>query len=326
MQATFKTIFVFSLALAAWFSAENWPSLAASAEQSVETPSRFDGERAFKYLIEICDFGSRMSGSPGMVQQQEYLLKHFRELGATVALQEFPPFRHPLTGRPVPGANLVVQWHPESKERILLCAHYDTRPWPERDPNPRLRRKVFVGANDGASGVAVLMELGHHVKHMPKRYGLDFVLFDAEEFVFEERGTYFIGSEYFARDYVRNPPEHKYIAGVLLDMVGDRKLSVFQEHYSRIWPDTRPLVKEIWDTASRIGVKEFVPREGYRVKDDHLALRNIAGIPTCDVIDFHFPNRQNSYWHTTKDVPKNCSAESLGKVGWVVQEWLSGKN
>ncbi len=289
---------------------------------------RFDGQRAYQYLRKICSFGNRMSGSDGMRLQQELLVKHFTELGAQVDYQRFQLQRHPLTDKPVPMANLIVQWRSDSTERILLCAHYDTRPRPDREPNTRLRRSgVFLGANDGASGTAVLMEMGHHVKNLPDRYGLDFVFFDAEEFVFSRRDKYFLGSEWFARSYVNRPPKHRYLAGVLLDMVGDAKLSIYQEIHSATWPDTRPLVQEIWGTAKRLGVNEFIPRMGYQVpiRDDHLPLHDIAGIPVIDVIDFHFPDRSNAYWHTTSDTPARCSADSLGKVGWVLQEWLATK-
>ncbi len=285
---------------------------------------RFDGQRAYQYLRKICSFGNRMSGSDGMRLQQELLVKHFTELGAQVDYQRFQLQRHPLTGKPVPMANLIVQWRSDATERILLCAHYDTRPRPDREPNPRLRQSgVFLGANDGASGTAVLMEMGHHVKNLPDHYGLDFIFFDAEEFVFSRRDKYFLGSEWFARNYVNRPPKHRYLAGVLLDMVGDSKLSIYQETHSATWPDTRPLVQEIWGTAARLGVKEFIPRVGYEVLDDHVPLRNIAKIPVCDVIDFQYPDRSNRFWHTTADTPNRCSADSLGKVGWVLQEWLA---
>jgi len=294
-----------------------------------EQKEKFNGERAYSYLKQICKLGSRMSGSQGMRRQQELLEKHFADLGGQVEYQRFKLQRHPLTGRPVPMANLIVRWHPESTERILLCAHYDTRPRPDQEPNERLRRNgPFIGANDGGSGTAVLMELGHHIKNLPDRYGVDFVFFDAEEFVFNEReDKYFLGSEWFARDMVANPPNHRYVAGVLLDMVGDAELSIYQERSSATWPDTQSLVKEIWGTAARLGVNEFIPHVGYRgpIRDDHLPLHDIAGIPIIDVIDFHYPDRRNSYWHTTSDTPARCSADSLGKVGWVMQEWLSTK-
>ncbi len=298
-------------------------------KEKASAASKFSGERAYGYLKQLCALGNRMSGSPGMRQQQQLLEKYFASLGVQCEFQRFRAKKHPLTGRPVPMANLMVQWHPESVERILLCAHYDTRPYPDQEANPRRARNgVFLGANDGASGVALLMELGQHIRNLPTRYGLDFVLFDAEEFVFDERrDQYFLGSEWFALQYREHPPAHRYVAGVLLDMVGDAKLSVYQERYSATWRDTRPLVREIWTTAQRLGVKEFIPRIGYpsAIRDDHLPLHNIAKIPVVDVIDFEYPDRSNRYWHTTADAPGRCSADSLGKVGWVIQEWLATK-
>jgi len=302
------------------------PVAIAEEPGSIAPAERFNGLRAYGYLKQICDLGARISGSDAMRQQQELLEKHFTELGGQVEYQRFQFPRHPLTGKPVEMANLIVRWHPETTERILLCAHYDTRPYADQDPNPRLRKLgLFLGANDGGSGTVVLMELGHHLKDLPSRYGIDFVFFDAEEFVFIQRDKYFLGSTHFAQDYVDQPPAHRYVGGVLLDMVGDAKLSVYQETHSAMWPDTRQLVQEIWGTADRLGVKEFIPRVGYQVQDDHLPLNRIAQIPVCDVIDFQYPDRSNRYWHTTADTPARCSAESLGKVGWVIQEWLATK-
>jgi hypothetical protein len=216
--------------------------------------------------------------------------------------------------------NIVVQWHPERRSRILLCAHYDTRPLPDRDPNPAQRQRgVFVGANDGASGTALLMELAHLMTNLDSPFGVDFVLFDGEELVYSDRrgDPYFLGSTWFARQYVNDPPEYHYRWGILLDMVADADLQIYQERNSYLWRDTRPLVEQIWSTAAELGVTEFVPVVKHVVNDDHLPLRNIAKIPTCNIIDFDFP-----YWHTEGDVPRRCSAQSLEKVGRVVYEWL----
>lgn len=299
---------------------------AYAAAQPPAANDGFDGRRAYGYLREICSYGNRMSGSEGMKRQQELLEKHFRELGFPVEFQRFSA-KHPLTGQPVPMANIIVRFFPERPERILMAAHYDTRPLPDEERDERRRREgVFLGANDGASGVAVLMELANHIQSLPDRYGLDFVLFDAEELVYGRQGTYFLGSEFFARDYAKGDRKYEYIAGVLLDMVGDAKLSIFQEQNSVAWKETRPIVQDIWNTAARLGVTEFIPRVGYLVNDDHLPLYRIAGIPTIDVIDFHYPEPSQTpggiYWHTTNDSPGRCSAESLGKVGLVMLEWL----
>lgn len=301
--------------------------IASAPAQPPAAADAFDGRRAYGYLREICSYGNRMSGSEGMKRQQELLEKHFKELGFEVEFQRFST-KHPLTGKPVPMANMIVRFFPDRPKRILMCAHYDTRPLPDEERDPRRRRDgVFLGANDGASGVAVLMELANHIKTLPNRYGLDFVFFDAEELVYGRQGTYFLGSEFFARDYVKGDGakgnrDYEYIAGVLLDMVGDAKLSIFQEQHSVAWKETRPIVQGIWDTAARLGVMEFIPRVGYEVRDDHLPLYRIGGIPVCDVIDFHYPDAANGYWHTTQDTPGRCSAESLGKVGLVMLEWL----
>jgi hypothetical protein len=274
----------------------------------------FDGQQAYAYLERLCEFGPRPAGSQAMREQQKYLIEHFRNLGAQVTLQEFT-VRHPVQHKRVTLANLLIEWHPEAQERILLCAHYDTRPYPDQDPlRPRGR---FVGANDGASGTALLMELGRHMPALAGALGVDFVLFDGEELVYSERDSYFLGSTHFARQYARRrgPPRYRY--GILLDMVGDAQLELYQERHSVRWPDTRPLVDDLWETARRLGVREFIARPRHLIRDDHLPLHDIAGIATCNVIDFDYP-----HWHTERDLPEQCSALSLAKVGWVVHEWI----
>ncbi len=317
-----------------WFPAFGGILLAAEDRAAQPVANRqvsgFDGQRAYGYLKDLCALGNRMSGSLGMKQQQVLVEKHFVALQAKVTYQRFKA-KHPLNGNRVPMANLIVEWRPEAKDRILLCAHYDTRPKPDREFNPRVRENgVFLGANDGASGVALLMEMGHHVAQLPLNYGLDFVLFDGEELVYfdgrDDIGPYFLGSTWFAEQYRKRPPKHKYIAGVLFDMVADADLTIYQEENSATWKHTRPLVKEIWGTAQRLDVQEFIPRIKYNVSDDHFPLNKIAKIPVCDVIDFAYPNYPtNRYWHTTADAPGRCSADSLSKVGTVIVEWLSTK-
>jgi peptidase M28-like protein len=309
-------------ALALWNrgDAPAWqrPSATKARKQS-EIP--FNGERAYGHLKELCAIGPRVSGSEGMRRQQALLKNHFEKLGGRVSLQDFTA-RHPQTGQPVKMANLIVQWHPERLERILLCAHYDTRPFPDQDPVDR--RGIFLGANDGASGTALLCELGQAMPGLPSKYGVDFVLFDGEELVYDgNRDPYFLGSEYFAREYAANPPPHKYKWGVLLDMVGDAQLQIYRETNSLRTAEQRRVVGDIWSIARELGVREFSNGPGYEIRDDHLALNDIARIPTIDIIDFDYPSaRGPSYWHTTQDVPEKCSPQSLAKVGWVLKTWL----
>ena len=286
-------------------------------------------ERAYEFLTTICDIGPRVSGTEGMARQQQFLKGHFEARGGMVTMQPFK-VRHPANGSRVDMANMIVEWHPDRQRRILLCAHDDTRPFPDRDPNPRKRRDIFLGANDGASGVALLCELAYHVKDLPGPFGIDFVLFDGEEFVFDDnrdREWYFMGSTWFARQYVGEPPAHRYEQGVLLDMVGDADLTLYQEINSLRRPAAREIVNEIWDVAARLGVKEFIKRRKHEVRDDHLPLNDQARIPTCNIIDFDYPRPgRQQYWHTTADTPDKCSGESLVKVGWVVLEWLKTKS
>jgi hypothetical protein len=273
----------------------------------------FDGAQAYKYLQQLCQIGTRVAGTPGMTKQQKLLEDYFNGLGATVERQEFR-VRHPIDGTNVPLANLIVHWHPDRKERVLLCTHYDTRPYPDRDP--QRPRGVFLGANDGASGVAVLMELGHSMPKLEGTLGVDFVFFDGEELIYREPpDQYFLGSTHFAREYFAQPPGYRYRMGVLLDMVGDTDLQLLVERKSQTFAPQ--VVESIWKTGSKLGVREFYYQMGHDLNDDHVPLSTIAKIPTIDIIDFDYP-----YWHTEQDRPPRCSALSLAKVGWVLDEWL----
>jgi hypothetical protein len=313
----FRTVLVLSLVLTVGWIVGMLvsPETAESIAQEKPPEIAVDGRRAFDYLVKICELGPRISGSDGMEQQQQLISEHFTRLGAKVGFQTFDA-RHPTTGGAVRMSNLIVSWHPDSKDRVLLCCHYDTRPLPDRDASPNLARSgTFVGANDGASGVALLMELGHHLPKMESKYGIDFVFFDGEELVYGERDPYFLGSEYFAKSYKNDPPDHKYRYGVLVDMIGDKSLQLFQEVNSLKYAPQ--LTSSIWQTAKRLGIKEFVAKRKHEVRDDHLPLNQIAKIPTCDLIDFDYP-----HWHTTRDVPASCSGASLAKVGRVLLAWL----
>jgi len=301
------------------------PPAANVAPHAGPLTNPLDAQRAFGYLQQMCDIGPRPSGSPGMEKQQAMLKEFFENAGGKVTMQRFRA-KDPLGGDPVPMANILIEWHPERKDRILLCAHYDTRPRPDRDPDPNKQQNgTFLGANDGASGVAVLMELAHLMPKLEGPLGVDFLLLDGEELVYAEgRDPYFLGSTWFAQQYAKNPPPHKYRWGVVLDMVGEANLSIYQDRFSTVWHETRPLVKAIWATAGKLGVKEFIPRVRYEIQDDHVPLRNTGKIPTCDLIDFvdGSGNSPPGYWHTTQDNPQHCAPSSLAKVGWVVYEWI----
>lgn len=280
-------------------------------------PAPIDGDRAYAYLKQICDLGPRPAGSAANERQRALVAEHFRRLGATVREQPFTA-RDPLSGQPVAMANLIGSWFPERLERVVIAAHYDTRPHPDMEPDPRRRNDPFLGANDGASGVALLMEIAHHLKDMPTEWGVDLVLFDGEELVYDRVGKYFLGSEEFARQYKAarrsGKQRWRYSAGILLDMVGGKDLDLPREPYSVRFAGW--LVRDIWGVAAQLGERAFRDGLGREVLDDHLAM-NSGGIPTIDLIDFDYPQ-----WHTASDTPEQCSPASLASVGRVVTAWL----
>ncbi|MCI0699753.1 MAG: M28 family peptidase [Planctomycetia bacterium] len=280
---------------------------------------KFDGDRALKYLKQLCDIGPRVSGTEGMKKQQELIEAHFKKLGATVTRQEFKA-RQRSQKNETNFVNLIISWHPDKERRVLLCSHYDTRPIADQEANPANWNKPFVSANDGTSGVAFLMELGNHMKDLKSEFGIDFVLFDGEEYIFETDRVggdrYFIGSEYFAEDYAKTKGKrkHRYDAGVLFDLFAAKGAQLKVELYSLDF--AKPLVEQIWGVAKDLKAKSFVFERGYEVLDDHIAL-NRAGIPTVDVIDFDY-----AHWHKLTDTPDKVSGEQMAEVSRVITTWL----
>ena len=298
-------------------------SMAESAEsQQKLQPSPIDADRAYGYLKTICAIGPRTAGSVANTRQRNLVAAHFKKYGATVEEQSFAG-KDPVSGSPVQMANLIGSWFPERTERVMLGVHYDTRPYPDEDPNPANRLKPFIGANDGASGVALLMEIAHHLTDSGTPWGVDLVLFDGEELVYgggqNQTGDYFLGSKYFAKVYATarraKSDEKHYEAALVLDMVGDKNLNIDREPYSLEFAPG--LVRDVWAVAKSLKISQFRSGTGRAVYDDHLPL-NDAGIPAIDIIDFDYP-----HWHTAHDIPENCSGESLAQVGKVVTAWLN---
>ena len=285
-----------------------------AADRAPAEPVRFDGKRAMSYLEQICKIGPRMSATEGMQKQQEMLKKHFEALGARVQFQKFTA-RQASRGQEVEMANLIISWYPDRKRRVILCSHYDTRPIADQEENIRKWHEPFVSANDGGSGVALLMELGNHMKKLKTEVGVDFVFFDGEEYIFDkDRDKYFFGSEYFAKAYENDRPDYQYKAAVLLDMIAGKNPRFPVEQHSLT--AARRLVEDLWTIAAELKCDAFLNRMGEDVLDDHIAL-NHAGIPAVDLIDFSYP-----HWHRLSDVPANCSTEGMTQVARVLTAWL----
>ncbi len=273
---------------------------------SAQTVPQFDGQRAYRYLVAQCDFGPRNPGSVGHEKAQAYLVKEFSRFADQVRLQPFP-FTNFKDNLHLTLHNIVASFGRQS-DRILLAAHWDTRPWADQDPNPKNHNKPILGANDGASGVAILLEIARHLKAAPPRVGVDLICWDGEDSGREGHSDeYLQGSTYFAK---HKPPGYNPRFSILLDMVGDKNLQIFEEGNSVSYaPD---VVNLVWGAAADLNISAFIPEVRYTIVDDHLPLLS-AGIPSIDVIDFDYP-----YWHTLQDTPDKCSAASLRKVGQVM--------
>jgi Zn-dependent M28 family amino/carboxypeptidase len=213
--------------------------------------------------------------------------------------------------------NIIARFNPDAEKQILLGAHWDTRPWADQDFE--LQSKPVLGANDGASGVAVLLELADILSKAPTSVGVTIVLFDAEDFGSAGNPKSFArGSQYFAKHLPIPKPEY----AIILDMVGDAELNLLIERNS--FRQNRQLVKELWALAKDLQLPAFLPSIRHTIFDDHVPLYEFAGIPAIDIIDFDYPNAHQNYWHTHQDTPDKCSPESLEQIGTLLVHHIYG--
>lgn len=278
---------------------------------SAQGPPQFDGTSAFSFLQKQCDFGPRNPGSKGHQLCKEYLVNTLKKYADEVNTQDFL-FTFGSPAKTITATNIIARFLPTASSRVLLCAHWDTRPWADSDPDPKNFNTPIIGANDGASGVAVLLEIARLLKQQKPSVGVDIVFFDAEDSGVEGQSrSYAKGSAAFAQQFGFL---YRYKWGILLDMIGDKDLTIFKENYSTQYASF--VVNLVWNKAEELGITEFRPQTGYAVFDDHVPLLEV-GIPCIDLIDFNYPA-----WHTIKDTPDQCSAASLEKVGTVVTHVL----
>ena len=278
--------------------------------------SAFSGKNAFQYLEEQCSFGPRNPGSEGYVSCRNYLIETLNGFADSVFTQSFQEIVDKDTFQL---ENIIASFYQESNRHILLGAHWDTRPWADRDPNPELRNKPIIGANDGASGVSVLLELSRMFHENPPPVNISIVLFDGEDLGQEGNPkSYARGSAFFAEHLPVSKPEF----GIILDMVGDIDLSISIERNS--YNQNPELVKVLWQEAESLQLPAFKHWLGYAVYDDHVPLWTNAKIPAVDIIDFEYPNRSTNFWHTHQDIPANCSPASLEQVGTLLTKFIYG--
>jgi glutaminyl-peptide cyclotransferase len=295
---------------------------------------KFDGQRAIQHIKDICSLGPRVSDTIAHGKMIDMIEKHFTEQGLTVNRQNFKAKQRSKLAE-VTMTNLIAKWKPEAKVRLLICTHYDTRPLADQEEDKRKWTSPFVAANDGAAGPALMMELARHLKALDAPLGIDFVCFDGEEFIFDNRQSdeggdiYFIGSRYFADEYAKRitagGDTWAYKEAVLLDMPAgiDARFLMEGESVNK----ARPLVERIWKIAEENGVKNFINQRGVQALDDHLELLRV-GIPAIDIIPVLPSTFEGKglvtypHWHKLSDTPDNCSAETLENVAKVLMIWL----
>lgn len=289
-----------------------WALMASSSVSAGESGAVpvFSGDRAMSLLQAQCELGPRMPGSVGNTKLREMIVGMAREQGFAVHSLCFEA-TDPLSGEPIQVCNIVVSAGPEGGERLWLGAHYDTRPVSDQDALPELRTIPLTGANDGASGVAVLLHLLEILGANPPPGGVDLLFFDGEDSGLTGNAEGFcLGSRHLAqtwRDF-GNPLSRGNPRGlIVLDMVGKKNLQIPMEAYAAVnapeWTET------VFQRAEKLGLGAFVPQRGPAIYDDHVPFLQ-QGIPAVDLIDFDFPE-----WHTTGDTPEVCSGASLEEVG-----------
>jgi hypothetical protein len=279
-------------------------------------PPPFDGDRAFGYLRQQVAFGPRVPGTVASADCRDFFYRHFDSCGLEIDSQPFS-FFDPYTSVDTSLVNVIARWRGQAPDQpaLLLLAHYDSRPRTDYHTDSTKRHLPIDGANDGASGVAVLMELAQLIHTRPPDCNVDLVLVDGEDWGRPgDNDLYLLGSREFARHGIRD----RYRFGIVVDMVGDSDQQIYREdHAERFY---KPINDMIWQTAMQLGVLSFKDDVRHTVLDDHLTV-GAAGVPTVLLIDFDY-----EHWHKETDTPENCSAESLANVGRVLAYILYNKS
>ncbi len=280
-------------------------------------PPLFDGKHAMDLLIRQCAFGPRFPGSNGHTQMNKFMAKFLSPLSDSLYIMN-EKISHPYERHYITLTNYLARYNVDASYRIMLMAHWDTREFADQDLNPENRHLPILGANDGASGVAVLLTLAEILHNFPPlNIGVDLLFVDGEDMGKSgDPDKFGLGTQAFAK----HMPEPRPQFAICIDMVADQEQHFPIEQFSlQQAPD---IVQSIWTLANNLGYSQFENRIGPAVMDDHYYLYKYAKIPAIDIIDFDYPNKDMNYWHTLQDTPENCSTESLEAVGTVMTHFI----
>jgi len=273
----------------------------------------FDGSRAMELVEYQCDFGPRFPGSKGHNDFSDSL-KVFLDNLVEMNLVYKDSVYSSVGNSMVEITNMHARFNPRASDRILFLAHWDTREFADKDENIESRSMPVIGANDGASGTAILMTLAEMLSNNPPiNIGVDLLFLDGEDMgSYGDSDSWALGAKSFSKNLKKPFPKY----AVCLDMVGDSEQEFLIEGFSyRYAPE---IVKKVWQLANNLGYSQFKYSLGQQIIDDHYMLFQNTGIPSIDIIDFQYPNSQDNFWHTIHDTPDKCSAHSLEAVGTVI--------
>jgi hypothetical protein len=278
---------------------------------------KFDGNRSMEILIAQCDLGPRFPESKGHLLMKDYLVNFLQPISDSLYIMD-EKISHPYKRHYITLTNYLARFNLNSSYRIMFMAHWDTREFADLDQDVKNRNKPILGANDGASGVSVLLTLAEILsKNSLINIGVDLLFVDGEDMGRSgDPDKFGLGTQAFAK----HVPEPRPKFAICVDMVADQEPNFPIEQFSlRQAPE---LVETIWSLAQNLGYTEFENRIGSAIMDDHYYLYKYSKIPAIDIIDFEYPNRHINYWHTLQDIPENCSASSLEIVGTVLTHYI----
>lgn len=279
---------------------------------------QFSADSAYLYVKTQCDFGPRVPNSKAARDCGNYIIDFMKQYADTVIVQSFSATL--WNGNTVEGRNIIASFNPDSETRVLMAAHWDSRLWADHDPDQSNHHTPILGANDGASGVGVLMEIARIFKTKPNSQGLDIVFFDIEDqgspqwsdVEIEDQSDWCLGSQHWAK----NPhiPFYRADYGILLDMVGYKNARFTKEAQSMYYASST--MNKIWDIASAKGYSDiFVSEKTYPIMDDHVWVNQIAKIPMIDIVQNDVSGSFFPYWHTLGDNMEQIDSKTLKIVG-----------
>lgn len=306
---------------------DNWSGADTIA---IERCPTFQKDSAMQLVKVQCDMGPRVTGSEANAKCVEWMKIMFEKYGCEVTVQDAQVTT--WDGTVLPCHNVIARLNPKAHDHVMICTHFDSRPWADNDPDEKNHHTPVLAANDAASGVAMMLEMARVMKAQPlKSYGIDFVCFDAEDMGTpqwsdkaddpDSEKTWCLGSKVWADKAVEEGYKARY--GILLDMVGGRGATFAKEQFSVQY--ARPIVDMLWALAAQIGYGSYFNNsEGGALIDDHINVNQIAAIPCIDVVPYYTegPSSFGPTWHTVSDTPENIDPNVMEAIGQSILQML----